>query len=124
MNSFDAIRLFVLTDFYFTHKELINKYNCGSIIGIFNIITNNNIIYESDFKNWGDLVDYIVSIECFKNISEYINKDKLMSELQNNNEFRVNIDNKSLYYFLDKSIDKNQIYCIDLKRLDLSREYD
>lgn len=59
-----------------------------------------------------------------KNISEYINKDKLMSELQNNNEFRVNIDNKSLYYFLDKGIDRNQIYCIDLKRLDLSREYD
>ena len=45
-----------------------------------------------------------------------------MSELQNNNEFRVNIDNKSLYYFLDKSIDRNQIYCIDLKRLDLTRE--
>nr|DAG40495.1 MAG TPA: hypothetical protein [Caudoviricetes sp.] len=47
-----------------------------------------------------------------------------MSELQNNNEFQLNIDNKSLYYFLDKSVDKNQIYCIDLKRLDLSREYD
>lgn len=124
MNSFDAIRLFVLSDFYFIHKELVNKYNCESIIGVLNIITNHNIIYESNFKNWGDLVDYIVSSKCFKNISEYIDKDKLMSELQNNNEFRVNIDNKSLYYFLDKSIDRNQIYCIDLKRLELSREYD
>lgn len=124
MNSFDAIRLFVLSDFYSIHKDLINKYNCESIIGVLNIITNYNIIYESDFKNWEDLVDYIVSNECFKNISDYIDKDKLMSELQNNNEFLVNIDNKSLYYFLDKSIDKNQIYCIDLKRLDLSREYD
>lgn len=66
MNSFDTIRLFVLLDFYFIHKELVNKYNYESIIGVLNILTNYNIIYESDFKKWEDLVDYIVSSECFK----------------------------------------------------------
>lgn len=122
MNNADAIRLFVLSDFYFIHKGLMRKYNCENITGVLNAVINHNIIYESGFTNWGDLVGYILSTDYFKNISEYINKEKLMSALQYDDGFQLYTGDKSLYYFLDKSINKNQIYCIDLKRLNPSRE--
>lgn len=123
MNSVEAISLLVLSDFYFMHKEYMSKYyNCKSIIDVINAVANYDMIYKSQFKKWEYLVDYIASSEYCKNISECIDKDRLMSILQKNGGINLNINNKSLYYFLDESIDINQIYCINLKRLYSSQE--
>ena len=123
MNSVEAISLLVLSDFYFMHKEYMSKYyNCKSIIDVINAVANYDMIYKSQFKKWEYLVDYIVSSEYCKNISECIDKDRLMNILQKNDGINLNINNKSLYYFLDRSVDINQIYCINLKRLYSSQE--
>lgn len=123
MNSVQAINLLVLSDFYFMHKEYMSKYyNCKSIIDVINGVVNYDMIHKSQFKQWEYLVDYIVSSEYCKNISECIDKDRLMNVLQKNDGINLNINNKSLYYFLDRSVDINQIYCINLKRLYSSQE--
>lgn len=124
MNSFDAISLFVLSDFYFIHKKLMSNFNCKGIIDVINVVANYDIIYKSDFTNWWDLVGFVLSTDYYRNITDFINKEKLVNTLQKNNEFLFSTYTKSFYYFLDKSIDKNNIYCIDLKKIYTPREQD
>ena len=117
MNSFDAIGLFILSDFYSIHKKLMSNFNCKGIIDVINVVANYDIIYRSGFTNWRDLVIFALSTECYKGVSYFISIDKLIETLQNNNEFLFSTYTKSYYYFLDKSVDKNNIYCIDLKKI-------
>lgn len=117
MNSFDAIGLFILSDFYSMHKKLMSNFNCKSIVDVINVVANYDIIYRSGFTNWRDLVIFALSTECYKGVSYFISIDKLIETLQNNNEFLFSTYTKSYYYFLDKSVDKNNIYCIDLKKI-------
>lgn len=102
----------------------MSNFNCKGIIDVINVVANYDIIYKSDFTNWWDLVGFVLSTDYYRNITDFINKEKLVNTLQKNNEFLFSTYTKSFYYFLDKSIDKNNIYCIDLKKIYTPREQD